>query len=247
MQKYNLEKAFDLIKSCGAIIKNADRSTINIEEKEGPANFVTSYDVLVQNLLKEGLQKLFPNAKFIGEEGSKVTYNDQGEFFIVDPIDGTTNFIKDYHMSCISVAHVMNGEVDFAMIYNPYLDELFWAVKGEGAYCNEKRIHVSEQPLSNGIVLFGSSPYDADLAKKSFEVAYEYFLKALDIRRSGSAALDLCMIAAGRAELFFELMLSPWDYAAGMLIVHEAGGIVTTVEGEQPALDKRSSILARNK
>ena len=81
----------------------------------------------------------------------------------------------------------------------------------------------------------------------SFEVAYEYFLKALDIRRSGSAALDLCMIAAGRAELFFELMLSPWDYAAGMLIVHEAGGIVTTVEGEQPALDKRSSILARNK
>ena len=246
MQKYNLQETFQLVKSCGAIMKNADRSSINIEEKEGPANFVTSYDVLVQNTLKEGLQKLYPNAKFIGEEGEQEAFDENGEFFIVDPIDGTTNFIKDYHMSCISVAHVANGEVDFAIIYNPYLDELFWAVKGEGAYCNEKRIYVSKQPLSNGIVLFGSSPYDADLAKKSFEAAYEYFQKALDIRRSGSAALDLCMIAAGRAELFFELMLSPWDYAAGMLLVHEAGGIVTTIEGGQPALNKRSSILARN-
>lgn len=246
MQKYNLEETFELIKACGEIIKNVDRSSINIEEKEGPANFVTSYDVFVQNKLKEGLQQLFPDAKFIGEEGEQESFDENGEFFIVDPIDGTTNFIKDYHMSCISVAHVMNAEVDFSMIYNPYLNELFWAVRGEGAYCNETRIHVSKQPLSNGVVLFGTSPYDADLAKKSFDMAYEYFLKALDIRRSGSAALDMCAIAAGRAELFFELMLSPWDYAAGMLLVHEAGGIVTTLEGEKPALNKRSSILARN-
>ncbi len=246
MQKYHLEEAFKLIKSCGTIMKNADRGSINIEEKDGPANFVTSYDVLVQNKLKDGLHQLFPNAKFIGEEGEQEAFDETGEFFIVDPIDGTTNFIKDYHMSCISVAHVMNAEVDFSMIYNPYLEELFWAIRGEGAYCNETRIHVSEQPLSNGVVLFGTSPYDADLAKKSFDMAYEYFLKALDIRRSGSAALDLCAIAAGRAEVFFELMLSPWDYAAGMLLVHEAGGVVTTLEGEKPALNKRSSILARN-
>ena len=150
-------------------------------------------------------------------------------------------------MSCISVAHVVNADVDFAIIYNPYLDELFWAVRGEGAYCNTKRIHVSEQPLNNGIVLFGTSPYDVDLAKKSFDMAYSYFAKALDIRRSGSAALDLCAIAAGRAELYFEMILSPWDYAAGMLLVEEAGGIVTTMDGEKPALNRRSSILARNK
>lgn len=245
--KYNLDKTFDLVKSCGEIIKNADRTAINITEKEGPANFVTSYDLLVQNTLKAGLQELYPEAKFIGEEGEQEEFNENGEFFIVDPIDGTTNFIKDYHMSCISVAHVLNGEVDFAMVYNPYLDEMYWSVRGEGAYCNEKRIQVSEQPLSNGVVLFGSSPYDADLAKKSFEMAYTYFTQALDIRRSGSAALDLCAIAAGRAELYFELILSPWDYAAGMLIVQEAGGVVTTVEGEKPVLNKRCSILARNK
>lgn len=246
MQKYNLDKAFKLIKDCGAIIKNPDRTSIRIEEKDGPANFVTSYDVLVQNTLRDGLIELFPNAKFIGEEGEQEACAEAGEFFIVDPIDGTTNFIKDYHMSCISVAHVVDSEVDFAMIYNPYLDELFWAIRGEGAYCNEERIHVSNQRLSNGIVLFGSSPYDSDLARKSFDMAYEYFTKALDIRRSGSAALDLCAIAAGRAELYFELILSPWDYAAGMLIVEEAGGVVTTLDGEKPALHKRSSILAKN-
>ena len=246
MQKYNLEDAFQLIKECGEIIKNPDRSSIAIQEKEGSANFVTSYDVLVQNKLREGLHQLFSNAKFIGEEGEQETYADEGEFFIVDPIDGTTNFIKDYHMSCISVAHVSDAEVDFAMIYNPYLDEMFWAIRGEGAYCNEKRIQVSKQPLSNGIVLFGTSPYDAQLARKSFDLAYEYFTKALDIRRSGSAALDLCAIAAGRAELYFELILSPWDYAAGMLIVEEAGGVVSTLDGKKPVLNQRCSIVATN-
>lgn len=247
MQKHNRESMFRLIKECGEIIKNPNRNDINIQEKAGPANFVTSYDLLVQNNLKDGLQRLFPNAKFIGEEGQQETYTEKGEFFIVDPIDGTTNFIKDYQMSCISVAYVVDGEVDFAAIYNPYLNELFWAKRGEGAYCNDKKIHVSEHDLSNGIVLFGTSPYDMDLAKKSFEMAYEYFCQALDIRRSGSAALDLCAIAAGRAELYFELILSPWDYAAGMLIVEEAGGIVTTLDGEKPVFNKRCSILARNK
>lgn len=100
--------------------------------------------------------------------------------------------------------------------------------------------------LANSIVLFGSSPYNTELAKASFELAYEYFQKCLDIRRSGSAALDLCAIASGRAEIYFELILSPWDFAAGALIVEEAGGVVTTVEGgELPCLEK-SSLLARN-
>ena len=112
---------------------------------------------------------------------------------------------------------------------------------------NGNAIHVSKDDLANSIVLFGSSPYNTELAKASFELAYEYFQKCLDIRRSGSAALDLCAIASGRAEIYFELILSPWDFAAGALIVEEAGGIVTTVEGEElPCLEK-SSILARNK
>ena len=165
--------------------------------------------------------------------------------FIVDPIDGTTNFIKDYHASAISIALLDEGQVVIGVVYNPYLDEMFWAERGMGAFCNGERIHVSDQPLENGLVLFGASPYDKQLWKRSFELAYAYFEKALDIRRSGSAALDLCSIAAGRAEVYFELQLSPWDYAAGSLIVEEAGGVVTGIDGEPIQFERPSSILAQ--
>ena len=131
-------------------------------------------------------------------------------------------------------------------VYNPYLNEMYTAVKGEGAYLNGSPIHVSSQPLENGIVLFGTAPYYEELGRKSFEMAYTYFKKALDVRRSGSAAFDLCCVAAGRAEVYFELCLSPWDFAAGALIVEEAGGKVTTVEWQHPTLSVKCSILATN-
>ena len=244
MKTEDEKRIIALVRQCGEIILNAERDELAIRSKAGSANFVTGYDVYVQEQLKKGLAEIVPDAHFIGEEGDQELFSEQGKFFIVDPIDGTTNFIKDYHMSCVSVAYVEDGRVCFAVIDNPYLDELFWAKRGEGAYCNGTPIHVSKQPLSNGIVLFGTSPYNEELAKRSFEMAYDYFCKALDIRRSGSAALDLCAIAAGRAELYFELLLSPWDYAAGSLIVEEAGGVITTVEGDPISFDHPCSILA---
>ena len=244
MRAEDEKKIIALVRQCGEIIRNAKRDELAIRSKAGSANFVTGYDVYVQEQLKKGLAEIVPNARFIGEEGDRELFSAQGKFFIVDPIDGTTNFIKDYHMSCVSVAYVEDGQVCFAVIYNPYLDEMFWAKRGEGAFCNGTPIHVSDQPLSNGIVLFGTSPYNEELAKRSFELAYDYFCKALDVRRSGSAALDLCAIAAGRAELYFELLLSPWDYAAGSLLVEEAGGVITTVEGDPISFDHPCSILA---
>lgn len=242
-----IKKIIQTVKKYGEYILHADRSSMEIDSKEGPANFVTEYDKKVQQLLEKDLKLIVPDAKFIGEEENDNTASDKGKYFVVDPIDGTTNFIKDYHMSCISVAMLEDGEVKLGVIYNPYLDEMFWALKGKGAYCNDKKIQVSDQPLSNGLVLFGVSPYNAELHAKSFETAYHFFKQALDIRRSGSAALDLCSIAAGRAELYFELRLSPWDYAAGSLIVEEAGGIVTTVDGEKLCFDRPCSVLAKNK
>ena len=204
------------------------------------------HDKKMQNELERRLLQILPEAVFVGEEEELHDSIEKGYAFIVDPIDGTTNFIKDYHTSAISVGLTKDGEAYMGIVYNPYLDEMFTAIKGQGAYLNEKPIHVSNQPLDNGIVLFGTAPYYEELNKKSFEMAYDYFKRALDIRRSGSAAIDLCSIASGRAELYFELMLSPWDYAAGALIVEEAGGIVTTVEGEPITLHKGCSILARN-
>ena len=157
-----------------------------------------------------------------------------------------TNFIKDYHVSAISAGLAKDGEKYIGVVYNPYLDEMFTAERGKGAFLNGRPIHVSRNPLSEGIVLFGTAPYYEELSKKSFQMAYAYFKKALDVRRSGSAAIDLCSIAAGRAELFFELRLSPWDFAAGALIVEEAGGVVTTVEGGAVTLGQKCSVLATN-
>ena len=124
---------------------------------------------------------------------------------------------------------------------------MFTAIRGHGAFCNGQRIHVSSEPLENGLVIFGTSPYNEELSERSFKLAYSYFKKSADVRRTGSAALDMCSVAAGRAELFFELSLSPWDYAAGALIVEEAGGIVTDIDGNALVYDRKSSILARNK
>lgn len=241
-----LQKITGKMRECGNIILNAERSEEMVSEKSGHANFVTTYDKKVQEELKAGLMEILPEAVFVGEEEDIHASIAKGYAFVVDPIDGTTNFIKDYKTSCISVALLKDGKQYLGAVYNPYLNEMFTAVSGEGANLNGKPIHVSKLPLKDGIVIFGTAPYYEELSKKSFEMAYEYFKRSLDVRRSGSAAIDLCNIAAGRAELFFELRLSPWDYAAGSLIVKEAGGKVTTAEGAPLVFDRQISVLATN-
>ncbi len=236
-----------LVKECGKVVLDADREKMAIDIKSGVADLVTEYDKNIQTQLEIGLKKLLPEAKFIGEEGSNDELTDDGYAFIVDPIDGTTNFIKDYHHSAISVALLKGKEVVAGVVYNPYLDEAFHAIKEQGAFCNDKRISVSDRTIDNGLVLFGSSPYDKSLFPKTIEILSEFFYKALDIRRSGSAALDLCWVACGRAELYFELQTSPWDFAAGKLIVEEAGGIVTALDGSSLSFDGKTSIIAKNK
>lgn len=245
MSDINYEAIITAARDCGKIILNAERSSAMVDEKSGRANFVTTYDKLVQETIKAKLFEIMPSAKFVGEEEDTHESIREGYAFIVDPIDGTTNFIKDYHHSAISVALLKDSQPVFGVIYNPYLDEMFTAIKGKGSFLNGKPIHASQEPLSNGIVLIGTSPYYEELSEKTFKMAFEYFRKGLDIRRSGSAALDLCAVASGRAELFCELILSPWDYAAGSLIVEEAGGVITTVEGERISFDKPCSVIAR--
>lgn len=236
-----------LVRECGEILLSADRTTLDLSVKKNKSDFVTKYDILVQEKIKDALLKICPEAKFVGEEGTTDIFSSKGEYFIVDPIDGTTNFVKDFKHSSISVAYVVDGKVELAFVYNPYQDEMFWAESGKGAYLNDAPIKVSELPLEKGLVLFGTSPYNKELSRKSFDMAYEYSLIASDVRRSGSAALDLCYVACGRAEMFFELMLQPWDFAAGLLIVSEAGGTLTTVDGEELSFSKASSVVAKGK
>lgn len=240
-----LKKIMDAVRECSAIMLEANRAQANTETKGGRFNnLVTAYDKAMQEALRERLMQIAPEAHFVGEEEDIHDSIERGLAFIVDPIDGTTNFVKDYRVSVISVAVTKDGEQYMGIVYNPYLDEMFYAVRGEGAYCNGVRIEVSGLPLHQGLMIFGSASYYPELIDESFRMLRWYFDRSMDIRRSGSAAWDLCCIAAGRCELFCELRLQPWDYAAGSLIISEAGGTVSTADGRPLDLSHACSVLA---
>lgn len=240
-----IKKITDIVKDAGKIILSAHNQESSITAKEGKKNFVTKYDVAVQSFLFKELQKAFPDAEFIGEE-SENNFSSTGLRFIIDPIDGTTNFMQDYRCSCISVALCKGNEVIAGIVYNPYTNELFSAEKGKGAYLNGDRIHVSERPLSDGLALFGTSPYHPENTDETFVLLRKVFDISRDIRRSGSAAYDICMIACGRCEVFFEKGLQPWDIAAGILIIKEAGGIAKNYEGKEISLSTPNDTIFAN-
>ena len=201
------------------------------ETKSGRRDVVTEYDRRVQALLMERLSDAVPGAHYFCEEMQERDRLDSEQLFIIDPIDGTMNFVHGFHHSCISVAYAERGTVMIGAVYNPYVDEMFTAVRGQGACLNGSPIHVADAPLAESVVCFGTSPYDASLAEKTFRTARKLFDASLDLRREGSAALDLCTVAAGRAGLYFEMQTSLWDYAAGALIVREAGGQCLRTDG----------------
>ena len=233
------------VKEAGKIILSAHNQESAVTAKEGKKNFVTKYDVAVQDFLFKELSKAFPEAEFIGEEGEN-NLSSEGLRFIIDPIDGTTNFMQDYRCSCISVALCSGNDVIAGVVYNPYTNELFTAEKGKGAYLNGDRISVSERPLSDGLALFGTSPYHPENADETFALLRKVFAFSRDIRRSGSAAHDICTVACGRCEVFFEKALQPWDIAAGTLILKEAGGIATTYEGKEISFSAPEDVIFAN-
>lgn len=239
-----LEKIKSIIKEAGQIVLNAHHIQNGVESKQGRANFVTKYDVEVQNFLYSELKKLYPEAAFIGEEDETREDITAEYCFVIDPIDGTTNFIYDYRHSAISIGVLLNGELYIGVVYNPYLDELFYGEKGKGAFLNGKLLKVSDLSLSEGIVGFGTCPYYREQTEETFRIVRKLFDKALDIRRSGSAALDICYVAANRFVLFFELVLSPWDYAAAALILNEAGGCISTLDQKKLQYTEPCSVLA---
>ncbi|MDO4499668.1 MAG: inositol monophosphatase family protein [Erysipelotrichaceae bacterium] len=217
----------------------------DIKIKSDISNIVTSMDVETQEYIIKQLKEVYPTAIFFAEEND-VRELDNEYVFIIDPIDGTTNYAYDYNMSCVSIALLKNKEVIFGVVYNPYVDECYYAIKGEGSFLNDNPIHVNNDDLASSLVLFGSSPYNKELLDETLDKVKEVFRHSRDIRRSGSAAIDLCNVAAGKASCYFEEILSPWDYAAGALIVKEAGGICDTYKGENFTYEKRIPVYACN-
>lgn len=220
---------------CGAERKAAElilrARDIIAENKTSARDVVTEYDRRVQELLVGELRASVPDAHFFCEESDAPESVDSPRLFIIDPIDGTMNFVHGLHHSCISVAYAERGRVLAGAIYNPYLDELFHAVRGEGAFLNGRPIRVTDAPLSGSLVSFGTSPFRPELYDRGFAIARRLQDACLDLRRGGAAALDLCSVAAGRVGLFFEYNLSLWDYAAGALLVEEAGGVCRQPDG----------------
>ena len=238
-----IDEIIKVVKEAGLIMLQAQNIQGGVVSKEGRANFVTQYDVEVQHFLFDRLGKLYPTATFVGEE--EETRNTSGEYcFIIDPIDGTTNFIMDYHHSAISVGLMYHGQMITGVVYNPYLNELFHAERGTGAYLNGKQLKANDLPLAEGLVSIGTCPYYRDKADVTFALSRKLYDQALDIRRSGSAALDICYVAANRFVLYFELLLSPWDYAAASLILNEAGGRISTMEGKELPYTSGCSTIA---
>ena len=231
----------------GEIMLSADRIKAATDEKSGHANFVTEYDRKVQEFLFEELARILPEASFVGEEDGAERFREEyrtGFSFVIDPIDGTTNFIKAYRPSVTSIGLLLDGKPFIGVIYNPYQGVLYSAERGKGAFRNGTPIRSSEEPLAKSLFSMGTAPYYEELTARSFRIAEQYLHRTIDMRRSGSAAWDLCLLAEGVTGLYYELRLGLWDFAAGAVIAEEAGCVITDIDGNPLTYDGPSSVLA---
>jgi myo-inositol-1(or 4)-monophosphatase len=213
---------------------------------KGPANFVSAADRKSEQILRVELAKARPGYGFLGEEGGRQDGTDATHTWIVDPLDGTTNFLHGIPQFAISIALEREGTIVAAVVYNPANEELFLAERGKGAFLNEQRLRVSARRRLNEAVVACGLPHlgrgDLALFRKEFGIVQE---KVAGLRRFGAAALDLAWVAAGRFDAFWERGLESWDMAAGLLLVREAGGFATDLDGSD-AIFAKSEIIAGN-
>lgn len=214
--------------------------------RKGPSDFVTNADLTAEKLLRAELSKARPTYGFLMEEGGVVEGSDTSNRWVIDPIDGTTNFMHGLPQWCISVALERDGDIHAGVVYDPIKDELFWGERGAGAFVNNRRLRIAgrskldECLVSTDVPGIGRGNHAAilgDLQKVMGQVA--------GVRRLGSAALDLAYVAAGRLDAYYERDIKPWDIAAGVLLVREAGGFVTDLQGGKKILES-TNILAAN-
>jgi myo-inositol-1(or 4)-monophosphatase len=213
---------------------------------KGPANFVTAADRRAEDILREELAKARPDYGFLGEEGGRREGTDKTHCWIVDPLDGTSNFLHGIPHFAISIGLERAGTIVAGIIYNPANDELFTAERGKGAFLNDQRLRVAaRQHLGDAVVACGL-PHrgrgDLELARRELAVVQP---AVAGLRRFGAAALDLAWVAAGRFDAYWERDLSPWDMAAGLLLVREAGGFVSDLDGGE-AMFAKGNIAAGN-
>lgn len=239
------EKFIDIITRTGDYLLENMRNTGKISLKKN-ADYVTEKDLESENFLRNELLKILPGAGFSGEE--KGHEGSTAMKWIVDPLDGTTNYIHSFPFFCVSAALEKDGEITQGAVYSPWLRELFYASKGKGAYINGDKISVSGINKMQGGLFATGFPFRDHAKLDRYLASFKnVFLKSDGIRRCGSAALDMCFVACGRFDGFWEDNLSPWDIAAGMLIVREAGGFVTDFVGKENPHETGNVICSNKK
>ena len=219
----------------------------SVKEKGGAENAVTDSDVLIQRDLMKKLSEIIPGSMFYCEEEGYNSLPKAEYVFIIDPIDGTMNYTRRIPECAISVGLFDKNELVFSCVYNLFKDEMFYAVKGKGAYFQGKKIHVSDRDFKHSIFYTGFSLYEKKYADPCIEMTKEVFHQVNDIRRFGSAALELCYIALGQGELYFAFRVYPYDYSGGELILKEAGGVLCSLHDKKVTHDRPQLLLAANK
>src|ERR1700761_9594968 len=213
---------------------------------KGPRNFVTAADRRAEEMLRDDLEKARPGYGFLGEEGGMREGADKSHRWIVDPLDGTTNFLHGIPHFAMSIALERDGAIVAALIYNPANDDVFVAERGKGAFLNDRRMRVAARTrFADAVVACGLPHYgrgDLELARHEIAAAQQHYA---GLRRYGAATLDLAWVAAGRLDAYWERDLAPWDIAAGLLLVREAGGFVSDCDGHDAVLTK-GQVVAGN-
>ncbi|MCC6147403.1 MAG: inositol monophosphatase [Anaerolineaceae bacterium] len=241
-----LEAAIQAAGKAGDLLRDRFKTDLVVREKS-PANLVTDLDTQSEEIILSALRASFPDISALTEESEKTIGNYNGERWIIDPLDGTTNYIHGYPFFSVSIALESNGKIVLGVVHDPIAGKFYSAEVGQGAYLNGEKIHVSNTTEMKQALVGSGFPYYAWESEDNNSQQWAKMIrKVVSLRCDGSAALDLCMVAAGVLDGFWELDLEAWDLAAGSLIVQEAGGKVTLADGN-PFTPYQRSVLASNR
>ena len=241
-----------MVKTCRKAAKILIRDFGEIENLQvslkGPGDYVTASDKKVEKILIDELQKARPNYSILSEEIGEIN-NDESFKWIIDPIDGTSNFLHGIPHFAISIGLEHDKEIICGIIYDPIKDEMFTAEKGNGAYVNNKRMRVSSRSKLKDCIIFTGGPRQNPKDKELFFVEYKNFSSIVKtpIRKMGSASLDIAYVAAGRCDGFWQRNLNYWDYAAGIILVKESGGFVTDFNGKNRYIENKTILVTNSK